>query len=87
VEQPPVDLLRRFDSNKVKAWQVSTRINSMRNNDPSLIEPVEDGEAAPAGRNGLSSDGDVRRKLERIHDNRALKCDVEGIDFLRKSIR
>jgi putative SOS response-associated peptidase YedK len=43
VEQPPVDLLRPFDSDKMKAWQVSTRMNSVRNNDPSLIEPVEDG--------------------------------------------
>jgi putative SOS response-associated peptidase YedK len=43
VEQPPVDLLRPFDSDKMKAWQVSTRMNSVRNNDPSLIVPVEDG--------------------------------------------
>jgi putative SOS response-associated peptidase YedK len=49
VEQPPVDPLRPFDSDKMKAWQVSTRINSRRNNDPSRIEPVEDGEAAPGG--------------------------------------
>ena len=45
VEQPPVDLLRPFDSDKMKAWQVSMRINSVRNNDPSLIEPLEDAEA------------------------------------------
>jgi putative SOS response-associated peptidase YedK len=48
VEQPPVDLLRPFDSDKMKAWQVSTRMNSVRNNDPSLIEPDEDEGAAPA---------------------------------------
>jgi putative SOS response-associated peptidase YedK len=43
VEQPPVDLLRPFDSDQMKAWQVGTRINSVRNNDPSLIEPCEAG--------------------------------------------
>ena len=42
VEQPPVDLLRSFDSDKMKAWQVGTKINSVRNNDPSLIEPCDD---------------------------------------------
>jgi putative SOS response-associated peptidase YedK len=41
VERPPVDLLRPFDSDKMKAWQVGTRINSVRNNDASLMEPVE----------------------------------------------
>jgi putative SOS response-associated peptidase YedK len=45
VEQPPVDLLRPFDSDKMKAWQVGTRINSVRNNDPSMIEPCEEPEA------------------------------------------
>jgi len=41
VERPPIDLLRPFDSDKMKAWPVSTRINSVRNNDASLIEPIE----------------------------------------------
>jgi len=45
VEQPPVDLLRPFDSDEMKAWQVSTRMNSVRNNDPSLIEPCKEPEA------------------------------------------
>ena len=40
VEQPPVDLLRPFDSDKMKAWQVGTQINSVRNDDASLIEPI-----------------------------------------------
>ena len=52
IEQPPVDLLRPFDSDKMKAWQVGTRINSVRNNDPSLTDPVElagpRGDAEPA---------------------------------------
>jgi putative SOS response-associated peptidase YedK len=39
VERPPVDLLRPFDSEKMRAWQVGTAINSVRNNDASLIEP------------------------------------------------
>jgi len=39
VERPPVDLLRPYDPEKMKAWQVGTRINSVRNNDASLIEP------------------------------------------------
>jgi putative SOS response-associated peptidase YedK len=42
VEQPPVDLLRPFDSHKMKAWRVGTKINSVRNDDPSLIEPAMD---------------------------------------------
>jgi putative SOS response-associated peptidase YedK len=41
VEQPPVDLLRPFDSDQMKAWPVDTRINSVRSNDPSLIEPID----------------------------------------------
>jgi putative SOS response-associated peptidase YedK len=39
VERPPVDLLRPFDSELMKAWQVGMAINSVRNNDASLIEP------------------------------------------------
>jgi putative SOS response-associated peptidase YedK len=46
VEQPPVDLLRSFDSDLMRTWQVGTRINSVRNNDPSLLEPSQD--VAPA---------------------------------------
>jgi putative SOS response-associated peptidase YedK len=49
VEQPPVDLLRPFDSEKMKVWQVGTRINSVRNNDSSLIEPSTD-DVPPVGR-------------------------------------
>jgi putative SOS response-associated peptidase YedK len=45
-QQPPVDLLRPFESDQMKSWQVSTRINSVRNNDPSLAEPCEDRETA-----------------------------------------
>jgi putative SOS response-associated peptidase YedK len=41
-EQPPVDLIRPFDSDKMKAWRVDRRINNVRNNEPSLSEPVKD---------------------------------------------
>lgn len=37
-----VDLLRPFDADKMKAWRVDRRINSMMNNDPSLSEPCKD---------------------------------------------
>lgn len=39
VERPPVDLLRSFDSELMKAWAVGTSINNVRNNDASLLEP------------------------------------------------
>lgn len=41
-EQPPVDLLRPYDSDRMKAWQVGTAINNVRNNDASLMEPQTD---------------------------------------------
>jgi putative SOS response-associated peptidase YedK len=41
-EQPPVNLIRPFDSDKMKAWRVARRINNVRNNEPSLSEPVKD---------------------------------------------
>jgi putative SOS response-associated peptidase YedK len=44
-ERPPVDLLRPFDSDKMKSWQVDTRINNVRNNDASLAEPILDSSA------------------------------------------
>ena len=45
-ERPPIDLIRPFDSEKMKAWRVDRRVNNVRNNEPSLIEPVMD-EAPP----------------------------------------
>jgi putative SOS response-associated peptidase YedK len=41
-ERPPVDLLRPFDFDKMKAWRLDRRVNSVKNNDPSLSEPVKD---------------------------------------------
>lgn len=41
-EQPPIDLLRPFDAEAMKAWRTDTRINNVRNNDPSLLDQVAD---------------------------------------------
>jgi putative SOS response-associated peptidase YedK len=41
-EHPPVDLLLPFDSDKMKAVRVDTRINNVRNDEPSLCDPVDD---------------------------------------------
>jgi hypothetical protein len=46
-EQPPVDLLRPFDSNKMKAWRVDRRINNVKINEPSLGQPVQDDAPIP----------------------------------------
>jgi putative SOS response-associated peptidase YedK len=43
-ERPPVDLLRPFDSDKMKAWRVDTRVNKVRHNEEALSEPVRDEE-------------------------------------------
>jgi putative SOS response-associated peptidase YedK len=40
--RPPIDMVRPFDSDKMKAWRVDRRVNNVRNNEPSLIEPVKD---------------------------------------------
>jgi putative SOS response-associated peptidase YedK len=41
VEQPPIDLIRPFDSDKMKAWRVDRRINNVKINEPSLDQPIE----------------------------------------------
>jgi putative SOS response-associated peptidase YedK len=41
-ERPSVDLLKPYDSEKMKAWRVDTRINNVRNNDPALSEPLRE---------------------------------------------
>jgi putative SOS response-associated peptidase YedK len=43
-EQPPVDLLRPYDSDAMKAWRVDKRINSVQNNDPTLSDPLKEKE-------------------------------------------
>jgi putative SOS response-associated peptidase YedK len=50
-ERPPVDLLRPFDSEKMKAWRVDPKINNVRNNEPSLSEPLKEDE--PGGQMGM----------------------------------
>jgi putative SOS response-associated peptidase YedK len=40
--RPPIDLIRPFDSDEMKAWRVDRRLNNVRNNEPSLCEPVEE---------------------------------------------
>ena len=39
-QQPPVDLLRPFDAERMKAWKVDARVGNVRNNEPSLIEDM-----------------------------------------------
>jgi putative SOS response-associated peptidase YedK len=46
-QRPPVDLVRPFDSEKMKAWTVSTRVNSTRNNELDLILPAPPVERPP----------------------------------------
>jgi putative SOS response-associated peptidase YedK len=40
--RPPIDLIRPFDSDKMKAWRVDRRINNVWNDEPSLIDPVKE---------------------------------------------
>ena len=37
------EMLRPYPSQRMKAYAVSRRVNDVRNNDPSCIEPVSDG--------------------------------------------
>ena len=46
-EQPPIDLIRPFDSDRMKAWRVDRRVNSVRNNEPSLCEPLTEEDSLP----------------------------------------
>jgi putative SOS response-associated peptidase YedK len=38
--RPPVDLLRPYPADRMRAWQVSDRVGNVRNNDPELIVPI-----------------------------------------------
>lgn len=49
-EQPPIDLIRPFDSDKMKAWCVDRRINNVRINEPSLDQPIEEDSPIPEQR-------------------------------------
>lgn len=39
-KEPPLQLLRPFDADQLLAWPVSDRVGNVRNNDPTLIEPI-----------------------------------------------
>jgi len=41
-DRPPVDLLRPFDADTMKAWRADERINNVKNTGPELGEPVKD---------------------------------------------
>jgi putative SOS response-associated peptidase YedK len=36
----PVDLLRPYSTDEMKAWKVSRAVNNVRNISPELIEPI-----------------------------------------------
>jgi putative SOS response-associated peptidase YedK len=38
--RPPIDLLRPYPAERMRAWPVSDRVGNVRNNDPALLEPV-----------------------------------------------
>ena len=37
----PLDLLRPYPADEMKAWRVGKAVGNTRNNDPSLIEPLK----------------------------------------------
>jgi putative SOS response-associated peptidase YedK len=41
-EQPPIDLLRSFEAELIKAWRADAAINNITNTGPELGEPVKD---------------------------------------------
>jgi putative SOS response-associated peptidase YedK len=45
-EEDPRDLLKPFPSEPMTLWPVSTRVNAPKNDDPSVIEPALDADAA-----------------------------------------
>ncbi|MGC2584464.1 MAG: SOS response-associated peptidase, partial [Acidobacteriaceae bacterium] len=47
-ERPPTDLLRPLDAGRMRAWKVSTAVGNVRNNEPTLLEPVADQPPVPA---------------------------------------
>jgi putative SOS response-associated peptidase YedK len=36
----PIDLLRPYPADEMKAWKVSNDVGNVRNNRPELVEPV-----------------------------------------------
>lgn len=37
----PIDLLRPYPAEEMKAWKVSSAVGNVRNNEPRLIDPAE----------------------------------------------
>ena len=44
--RPPVDLFRPYPAERMQAWPVSDRVGNVRNNDPTLLEPVTPADSA-----------------------------------------
>jgi putative SOS response-associated peptidase YedK len=40
--RPPVDLLRPYPAEKMRAWRVSDRVGNVRNNDATLLDAIEE---------------------------------------------
>jgi putative SOS response-associated peptidase YedK len=38
----PVDLLKPYPAENMKAWKVKRDVGNVRNNRPELVEPIED---------------------------------------------
>jgi putative SOS response-associated peptidase YedK len=36
----PVDLLRPYEADDMKAWKVNARVGNVRNNDPECVEAL-----------------------------------------------
>jgi putative SOS response-associated peptidase YedK len=39
-QRPPVDLLRPFDAEQMKAWRVKADVGNVQNNRPDLVQPI-----------------------------------------------
>jgi putative SOS response-associated peptidase YedK len=44
--RPPVDLFRPYPAERMQAWPVSDRVGNVRNNDPTLLEPISPADSA-----------------------------------------
>jgi putative SOS response-associated peptidase YedK len=40
-EPDPGDLMRPFPADPMRMWPISTRVNKLENDDPSIVEPIE----------------------------------------------
>ena len=46
-DRPPIDLLRPYPAEKMRAWPVDNRVGNVRNNDPLLLRERPPDEASP----------------------------------------